>query len=1220
MRSPERPTADPALAGHASSPDHPAWVRRIPVAFALIVMVMGLCGLAGWMLGQSALTALFPRGGSMAFNVAVSFVALGAALLGLRRGWVWFSRAGAVVALVVGLMGFLERLFEWHSGFDEILWSAGGDAAVEAQLRMGANAAIAMMLAGTAFLFATGRRLMLTVISVLAGIVLTTTFLALLGHAISAQQLLSGTFKGMEIATALGMHLAVAGLLLELSPRLDRMQQVRMRTHLYLTAAGTSVAMVAGATVFANRSQQEATRFLVQTQELITVLSSVELELTRMESTGRAYLLTRDEADRAAYNELTRALAGQLDQMLLLAGDDARRREAHAVLRERVLRKREFMESELQAARAGNGPEGAALMNAVREQIATMVAAEILLRNRFSIDSAQLASVGNRVVVLGSSLALVMFISALILAARARKGQQQAEEDLQESDRLQRAVLDGTVYAVIATDAAGVVQIFNAGAQAMLGYQAEEVVGRETPVRFHDPAELASRVSELKVQQGHAVPSGLEALVARARLGEVEEREWTYVRRDGGRLPVRLSVTALHNTSGEVTGFVVIASDLTERNRAALALRESEERFRSAFEAAGIGMALVGLDGRWLRINRATCDIVGYPEEELLKKTFQDITHPDDLDSDLEQMRGLLASRERSYRMEKRYFHRDGHVVWVRLTVSLVRDSEGAPLHYISQIEDITLQHRFQQALRDSEERTRLFAEHAPASVAMFDRGMRYLVASRQWLIDYHLEDQNIMGRSHYEVFPDVPDRWREVHRRCLAGAVEKAEADLFERVDGARQWLRWEIRPWYDSDGDIGGIVMFTQDITQRKQLEESLGRARDEALEASRFKSEFLANVSHEIRTPMNGIIGMAGLLVDTPLTPEQSEMARVIQGSAESLLTIVNDILDFSKIEAGKLSLVVAAFEVSSLVEGVAALLAPRAKEKGVELFSVLEPGTRKTLQGDAGRIRQVLLNLAGNAVKFTERGSVAIEVSARSLDGGRCRMRFAVRDTGIGIPRKAQAWLFQPFTQADGTTTKRFGGTGLGLAISRQLVELMGGEIGYDSSEGQGSCFWFEVTLSVLQPVAPRALVASPLVGLGQALGPRVLLAEDNHVNQTVARRMLEKLGCTVEVVATGRRALDALAAAPFDVVLMDCQMPELDGYEATRRIRAGEVPKANAQIPIIALTAFAMPGDRLKCIQAGMSDYLSKPVRIEDLQAALMRCRVLTTGEGRPPAE
>jgi PAS domain S-box-containing protein len=1190
-------------------------VRHASGVLAALVLLLGLAGIAGWILRWPGLAAALPGGAPLPFNVAVSLALVGGSVLALRAGAIRPPRIVGGLVFALGAATFLELLLKWSSGVDGLLWPGELDPPWQAARAMGPNAAVGVTLTGALVFLASFCRPALTAIAVLAGIVLTTTFLALLGHVIGVQAplALSG-FKGMEIATAVGLHAGATALLIWLAARLPARDQLRMRLRLYLTAAGTTVAVVGAATVFSNRSQQTATRDLAQTQELITEISAVELELTRMESSARAFRLTREERFRLAYERYAQETLLHFARAVELAGADATRQNALVELGARVDRKREFVRRVLPAADVVDESEGASLMAAVREQATAMIAAERSELERHTRDSGEIVKIGNRVVVAGNGIALGMFIWAVILTARERRARLQAEADLQRSYRFQRTVLDGTVYGVIATDAEGLIRIFNAGAEAMLGYSAAELIGRSTPEMLHDRDELLARAAE---EPGS---SGFAALTARARRGEVDEREWTYRRKDGTRVPVQLSITALPEPAGGTAGYVIIASDLTERNRTAEALQASEERFRNAFEAAGVGMALVGLDGRWLRINRATCEIVGYSEAELLAGTFHDITHPDDLDTDLRQLEELRSGRQRSYRMEKRYFHREGRVVWVRLTVSLVRDSAGAPLHYISQIEDITLQHRFEEALRDSEERTRLFAEHAPASVAMFDRGMRYLVASRQWQIDYQLEDQAIIGRSYYDVFPNTPERWREIHRRCLAGAVEKAEADLLERADGTQQWLRWETRPWFDSERGIGGIVMFTQDITQRKQLEESLSRARDEALEASRFKSEFLANVSHEIRTPMNGIIGMAGLLVDTPLSSEQAEMARVIQGSAESLLTIVNDILDFSKIEAGKLSLVIAPVELRPVVDEVVALLGPRAREKGLELVSELEPAAEQTLLGDAGRIRQVLLNLAGNAVKFTEQGSVRIEVGARRVPGGRCQVRFAVRDTGIGIPRKAQAWLFQPFTQADGTMTKRFGGTGLGLAISRQLVDLMGGTIGYDSTEGQGSCFWFEVTLAEPRPVGPAVRVAPPLVGLGAPTGPRLLLAEDNRVNQTVARRMLEKLGCTVEVVANGRLALEALAERHFDAVLMDCQMPVLDGYEATRRIRSGGAEGVDPLIPIIALTAFAMPGDRLKCIEAGMSDYLSKPVRGEDLQQALIRCGVIRPLSGPPPAQ
>ena len=672
--------------------------------------------------------------------------------------------------------------------------------------------------------------------------------------------------------------------------------------------------------------------------------------------------------------------------------------------------------------------------------------------------------------------------------------------------------------------------------------------------------------------------------------------------------------------------------DVTERRRAEAILRESEERFRSAFDFAAIGMALVACDGRFLKVNRALCEIVGRSETDLLRCSFQAITHPEDLATDEEQVRRVLAGEVPTYQLEKRYLHADGHVVWVQLNVSLVRDLVGRPLYFVSQVLDIT-------------------------------------------------------------------DR---------------------KRVEGE---LRW----------------------------------ARDEALRASRLKSEFVANMSHEIRTPMNGVIGMNTLLLETELTPEQHEFAQTVQDSAKSLLRIINDILDFSKIEAGKLDLETIDLGVRETVDGAIQLLTPRVREKGLELVAKIDPAVHETVRGDPVRLRQVLLNLMGNAIKFTDQGRVTVRVSCSSETDDEQVLRFEIIDTGVGIPREAKKRLFLAFSQADGSTTRRYGGTGLGLAISKQLTELMGGQIGVESDQGRGSTFWFTIRAQKVRtapekagPRRRRALVVDDsitvrtdlllkLQGLGidahgVADGPaalawlrgahaseqmvdvvlldlqmpgmsgielareirsdanlstlplvmvtgfaercheieareagiagyltkpvrqadlgetvnrvlarqgttgeaapaapvvrergatRVLVAEDNPVNQKVALLTLERLGYQVRVVGNGLEAVAALEAELFDIVLMDCQMPGMDGFEATSEIRRREGQWAHH--PIIAMTASAMQGDRDRCFVVGMDDYISKPVQPAALDRVLQRWLdrqdvVFGTDRVLPPAE
>lgn len=837
--------------------------------------------------------------------------------------------------------------------------------------------------------------------------------------------------------------------------------------------------------------------------------------------------------------------------------------------------------------------------------------------------------------------------------------------------------------------------------------------------------------------------------------GFVKNFELRLRKKDGTPLIGSITTQAHYDEKGEIKWMDGVFEDATDRRRAEDALRESEEKYRTIFESSRDAIYLRDPEGKLLEMNQAFLDIFGYAREEMLNiNVGETYVNPDEKMKFQEEVKKSGAVKDYEMQLKRK----DGTIIYCLLSTSILKHKDGGILAYHGIMRDITERKRAEEALRQSEVQFRTLFESSRDAIMMLDRGAFFDCNNATLELFGCSSKADFISKHPSDLSPPAQPDGRDsfiLAQEYIQMALEKGFLFfewIHKRMDGtpfpAEVLLgRFHLK---------GKIVLqaVVRDITERKRYEQEIILAREAAEKATLTKSEFLANMSHEIRTPMNGVIGMAEIMLDTELTDEQRGYVETISKSANALLTVINDILDFSKIEAGKIDLQFSPFNFRSMVEDVGHFMATLAQENNIDLIVRYRPDCPRHLIGDEQRIRQILMNFVGNSVKFTHAGYILIDVSCKGEDEKNATLHVSVEDTGIGIPEEAQKSIFEKFTQVDSSSTRRFEGTGLGLAINRQLVIMMGGEIGFTSEVGKGSTFFFIITLPrseepqkipernvelagthilivddnavnrrviceqlnvwdihseqassaeealrmlkqaknksnpyeialldfhmpdvngeelagmikndeeirdtslimlasamrrpeldrlpdlgfsayLTKPVRATELLRTLLAvristedgrlpaAVGQAdttkrttitrlptpswSSAKILLVEDNPANQKVATVVLHKAGCSVEVASNGQEALDRVKNENFDLIFMDCQMPEMDGYEATRRIRLMEGEKG--RVPIVAMTAYAMQSDREKCLAAGMSDYTSKPINQNAIRQILKK--------------
>ncbi len=731
----------------------------------------------------------------------------------------------------------------------------------------------------------------------------------------------------------------------------------------------------------------------------------------------------------------------------------------------------------------------------------------------------------------------------------------------------------------------------NPGLADFLGYTVKELLSSPTEIFFADAKGFHTLLEKIK------------------RVRSIRDEEVLLKRKDGHFMWCSVTATGVKDNKGRIRYIDGVIEDISFRKRVEKELMESKELFRVVFDNSPVAITVTNKEEEIIAWNPFAEQLLGLTKEELFNKPVRELYPPAEwkrLRAKRVRQKGLLSN------IETKIIKKNGEMRDVSVSIAVLKDAEGRISGAIGIMRDITEQKKAERELKQSEMKLRIILDHSSAGIIYMDKDDRIVSWNKFTEQLLRMEKKDLYGQHISTLYP--PEEWRKIEEDYKEKSKRHYQVETkVLRKNGQPLDVDFSVNFLKDSSGKISGAVGMIQDITEKKKATQMLLDAKLAAEEASTAKSMFLANMSHEVRTPMNAIIGMIDMTLDTNLDEEQRDNLNTAKDAADNLLSLLNDILDLSRVESGKINLENIDFSLANVIRSVHKGLLVLARKKNLDLLIDIGEGVPEMIQGDPVRLRQIIINLVNNAIKFTSKGHVKISVHKLADMGEECQLQFAVEDTGIGIPQDKLAAIFDPFTQADDSTTRRFGGTGLGLAISKRLVEMMGGRIWVESEEGKGSTFYFTGVFTIRKkkglkpirvgspsqkeegkekPLRPRPVLKP--ISIPKTTKIRILLAEDNLVNQKIAVKMLEKQGYVVTAVNNGEEALKALEEKEYDVVLMDVQMPIMDGLEATRRIREQET-ETGTHIPIVAMTAHAMEGDDQKCLAVGMDDYVSKPI-------------------------